>query len=137
MLNGTFSFRFLHKLESQPPISKNTLRYLKKSHEERWKINEREYFSIVFWKPRQIRRITYLMLNANSINLEEISCFKLLKKKFVSPQTIARKIPKKFNFSKVTNHPKWDYPVLLFSSVPWNKKRESKHRIKAVKGSQV
>lgn len=73
------------------------------------------------------------MSNANSITLEEISCFKLLKKKFVSPQTIARKVPKKFNYSKVTNHPKWDYPFLLFSIVAWNKKRESKHKIKLIK----
>lgn len=37
--------------------------------------------------------------------LEEISGFNLLEKKAVSPETIARKIPKKFDFSKVTNHP--------------------------------
>lgn len=33
-------------------------------------------------------------------------------KKVVSLQTIARKIPKKFNVSKVTNHPEQDYPFL-------------------------
>ena len=56
------------------------------------------------------------MSNANSITLEEISCFNLLgeKKKVVSLQTIAKKIPKKVNFSTVTNHPEQD---LSFSSL--------------------
>lgn len=31
--------------------------------------------------------------------------FKFVGKKKFSPETIARKIPKKFDFSKVTNHP--------------------------------
>lgn len=93
------------------------------------------FFSIVCWKPRQIRRITYLMSNANSITLEEISCFNLLgeKKKLFHFKLLPKRYPRNLIFPKLPITQNKIILFFTFSSVPCNKKCDSKPSIKLVK----